>query len=277
MSLKKILENCYSDICFFDNNSFDINNKIEKLTNNDCTKLRLMLDQVVNFRRQKRHEVISEFEKKYCLEDGDLKYILKKDKENYRYIDDYKEHFLIIDDKIDTFDLEKEGSFEYLPDFASYFLWESKSNRNFSGLNIIFNLILDKIKAIENKKNKIVLKGEGNKIENNKLNTLENNLHSQIFKGNAFEVWKFMFQEFDIKESSRTDIKFMYEIMKKDGLINSTVNQKNILGWVNDTYEMTVEKTSNYNKSDTRMKAFGRAKTLYKPKGYNTGPKRYNP
>lgn len=89
--------------------------------------------------------------------------------------------------------------------------------------------------------------------------------HNHIFKGNAFDVWQSMFDEFDINESSRTDVKFMFEEMKKEGLIFNTVNQKTFLEWITSTYNgLIVQKISNHNRTQQRLQAYARAKELYK-------------
>jgi hypothetical protein len=92
-------------------------------------------------------------------------------------------------------------------------------------------------------------------------------LHTHIFKGNAFEVWQAMFDSFQITESSRTDVKFMFEEMKKDNLIHNTVNQKAFLNWISITYQITVEKTSNYSKTAERKSIYSNAKQHYKLQG----------
>jgi len=57
----------------------------------------------------------------------------------------------------------------------------------------------------------------------------------------------------------------MFEIMKKEEMIHSTVNQVSFLNWITKTYNgMIIEKTSNYSRTTTRIKAFNRAKELYK-------------
>ncbi|MBC5842463.1 hypothetical protein H8R23_13685 [Flavobacterium sp. F-380] len=90
-------------------------------------------------------------------------------------------------------------------------------------------------------------------------------VHNHIFKDNAFAVWESMFVEFDINESSRTDVKFMFEEMKKEGLIHKTVNQTTFLEWITLTYDgLIVQKTSNHSRSSERVKAYSRAKELYK-------------
>lgn len=94
------------------------------------------------------------------------------------------------------------------------------------------------------------------------------NKYPHIFKSNAFEVWQSMFDEFQIKESSRTDVKFMFEEMKKDGLIFETVNQKTFLDWISQTYEITIVKTSNHSRSKERISIYSTAKQLYKDLDY---------
>jgi len=91
--------------------------------------------------------------------------------------------------------------------------------------------------------------------------------YNHIFKGNAFDVWQYMFNEFGINESSRTDVKFMFEEMRKEGegLIHNTVNQKTFLEWITSTYDgMIIEKTSNHNRTKSRLQTYARAKKLYK-------------
>ena len=90
-------------------------------------------------------------------------------------------------------------------------------------------------------------------------------LHSHIFKGNSFDVWQSMFSEFGINESSRTDVKFMFEEMKKDYLIHNTVNQITFLDWIGETYNgLIIQKTSNHSRTKTRIQAYQRAKEFYK-------------
>jgi hypothetical protein len=105
------------------------------------------------------------------------------------------------------------------------------------------------------------------KTESIKTNEVAKEMHNHIFKENAFEVWQTMFDSFQITESSRTDVKFMFEAMKKDNLIHNTVNQKTFLNWISDTYQITVEKTSNYSKTTARKSIYSNAKQLYKVQG----------
>jgi len=69
------------------------------------------------------------------------------------------------------------------------------------------------------------------------------NLHTHIFKDNAFYIWRSMFDSFDVEESSLTDVRFMYEIMKKEGLISDTIGEKNLRDWISQTYSLVMNKT----------------------------------
>lgn len=89
--------------------------------------------------------------------------------------------------------------------------------------------------------------------------------HSHIFNKNAFEVWQSMFDSFGVNESSRTDVKFMFEEMKKDGLIFESVNQKTFLDWISKTYNILVQKTSNHSRTPERRSIYSTAKQLFKP------------
>ena len=91
--------------------------------------------------------------------------------------------------------------------------------------------------------------------------------HTKIFKKNAFEVWQSMFDAFDINKSSRTDVRFMYEAMKKDGLIHDTIGETDIRRWIDEVYEISLEKLpftdiqSNSNKK--RRSIYKQSKTNY--------------
>lgn len=98
-----------------------------------------------------------------------------------------------------------------------------------------------------------------------KSDEVEKELYNHIFKGNAFEVWQSMYDSFQITENSRTDVKFMFEEMKKDGLIHKTVNQKTFLDWLSEPpYQITIQKTSNYSKTNVRNSIYHSAKQLYR-------------
>jgi hypothetical protein len=76
------------------------------------------------------------------------------------------------------------------------------------------------------------------------INVLEvkKELHNNIFTDNAFYVWERLFENFNINETKRTDLRFMYEIMKYNGQIHKTVTVKNITDWINETYNFNIDK-----------------------------------
>lgn len=102
--------------------------------------------------------------------------------------------------------------------------------------------------------------------ENNKTvpNILKPFKHSEIFKNNAFEVWESMFESFVIVKESRTDVKFIFEAMKKDTFIHNTVSQKSFLDWINKIYSLAIEKTSNHSITNERISIYNTAKSIYK-------------
>ncbi|MET3731137.1 hypothetical protein [Moheibacter stercoris] len=97
---------------------------------------------------------------------------------------------------------------------------------------------------------------------NNNLPIQTKELHNNIFKGNALEMWQTLFENFQITESSRTDVKFIYEEMKKDGFIFNTVSQKSFLEWISDTYQISIGKTSNHSRTGKRLSIYSNAKLL---------------
>lgn len=75
-----------------------------------------------------------------------------------------------------------------------------------------------------------------------KPNEVIKELHNHIFKDNAFEFWELLFENFNINETKRTDLRFMYEIMKYEGQIHKTVTVKSITDWINETYQFSIAK-----------------------------------
>ncbi|TXD51867.1 MULTISPECIES: hypothetical protein [unclassified Polaribacter] len=110
-------------------------------------------------------------------------------------------------------------------------------NQIHSKYKIIFE---DSIKRIENdfstKHNK------PQQIETNKPDEVKKKLHNDVFKDNAFEVWQSMFDKFDITKRQRTDIDFMFSVMKKQGLIHENIGNTNMQDWINRVYEISFEK-----------------------------------
>jgi hypothetical protein len=84
------------------------------------------------------------------------------------------------------------------------------------------------------------LDGTTEQVETNKINI--KNLHNNIFKANAFEVWQSMFNSFKITKSNRTDIDFMFQVMKYNGLIYNNIRYVDIQEWIDKVYQITFDK-----------------------------------
>jgi hypothetical protein len=78
--------------------------------------------------------------------------------------------------------------------------------------------------------------------ENKKPDEVKKELHNNIFKDDAFEIWQSMFEKFEIIASKRTDIDFMFQVMKYNNLIFDTIGYVDIQNWINEVYEIVFEK-----------------------------------
>lgn len=136
--------------------------------------------------------------------------------------------------------------------------------------NNCINIEKERIKLELSKNNGLIENGDHSKQvlkpKKEKKPDLVDGKYSHIFRNNAFEVWQSMYDSLMVDESKRSHVKFMYEEMKKDGLIFETVNQKSFLDWISNTYQIDIQKTSNYSKTSERINAYINAKQLYKKK-----------
>lgn len=166
-----------------------------------------------------------------------------------RYVIDCFHHFDCFFDLLDKLCLHYDIDVLQIQEEKNIIIWVRKLN------SLLENENTPKLKSIVNAK-----------LDNSsEITKFKNDLHSKIFKNNAFEVWQFMFEEFDINSKSRTDVKFIYEEMRKDGLIHNTVNQITFLEWITSTYNgLIIEKTSNHSRTQRRLQAYNRALQLYK-------------
>lgn len=181
------------------------------------------------------------------------------------------EDYILGKNKIDEYDIEYD-------DFNKYkeFIEVQNNESNFSLLFNYVNFRNFELSASrvfdELKKKKEVLQSDTVVLEINTQKTKKTsqpivkeyqNQHNHIFANNGFEVWQSMFDNFGITEKSRTDVKFAYEVMKKDGLIFDTVNQVSFLDWICRTYNIVVQKTSNYSITKKRNFIYNNAKQLH--------------
>ncbi len=114
------------------------------------------------------------------------------------------------------------------------------------------------------------LKNREEKLLSDNSNTAKNQ-HSNYFKGNAFQLWNSLFEALKITESSRRDIRFVLESMQKDGYIHERVREVDFREWLNETYELAIDKTPFVDIKDTsnrnnryRISVYSELKQAYK-------------
>ncbi|WP_425076178.1 hypothetical protein [Psychroserpens sp. S379A] len=94
----------------------------------------------------------------------------------------------------------------------------------------------------------------------NQIHTIKNKeLHNHIFKNDAIVKFESCLDSFVITDKSRTDMKFIFEQMKKDSLIHSTVKQADFLLWLSKTYDLHIEKTNNHNPTKKRLRLYSKS------------------
>jgi hypothetical protein len=72
--------------------------------------------------------------------------------------------------------------------------------------------------------------------ENNKNIDNIKELHTHIFKGNAFELFEKYHSKMSLQQNSRTDLNLLFQLLKNDGLFVETVELKHYIKWLNETY-----------------------------------------
>lgn len=195
-------------------------------------------------------------------------YVDDNDLEKIYYLTKYIGNYRTIYNAYGFSSIEKENTTKllYLNNlmidyYNGFFANEIKGFENISVLRDLYNFYTKK----ENINREKIVYEEETVLKNKDYESKE--LHNHIFKANAFEVWQYMFDEFNINEKSRTDVKFIFEEMRKEGegLIHKTVNQKTFLEWITSTYDgLIIEKTSNHSRTKSRLQTYTRAKKLYK-------------
>lgn len=89
---------------------------------------------------------------------------------------------------------------------------------------------------------------EGQTLENSDLNSklqqvevsnpekVKKELHNNIFKGNAFEVFEKYHRIKKLTGSSRTDLNLLFQLFKEDNLFVETLELKHFIKWLNENY-----------------------------------------
>lgn len=162
----------------------------------------------------------------YCLEQGFLtlsKIFAKNDKIN---------NLEIINQAIENLDSEYL-SIKMFEKTEPYHIEPQKMFLESKRKSIKEQLKIDRLKSKKN---------EPQQNESSIIDEVKKELHNDYFKDNAFNIWERLFENFNINETKRTDLRFMYEIMKYNGQIHKTVTVKNITDWINETYDFSIDK-----------------------------------
>lgn len=100
----------------------------------------------------------------------------------------------------------------------------------------VLSKIVSNIRTVTNNSKQVVVDKSKNDITE-----VKKELHPNIFKKNGFEIWERMFEKFNITKSTRTDIDFMFEVMKYNGFIYKNIGYKDIQDWINEVYEISFD------------------------------------
>ncbi len=157
---------------------------------------------------------------KYHIRDG-----------NYKLAMEIQAYYLdMFDDALDLF----KSQFHL-------FIERSPLNENFeeTRLSIKNAINIERIKIL----NSDTKNPQPQQPETVKPDEVKKELHPEIFKGNSFEIWQFMFDRFKIKESSYSiDIDFMFQVMKYNNQIHDFIGLTDIKNWINKVYQISFEK-----------------------------------
>jgi hypothetical protein len=91
-----------------------------------------------------------------------------------------------------------------------------------------------------------------------KPDEVKKELHNDIFKYNAFEVFEFYKEKKQIKVNSRTDLRVIFELLKGDNLLLPTIELKHYIDWLNRVYynnDITELKKQNLNSKPNIIRA----------------------
>jgi len=160
--------------------------------------------------------------KSKCGNDLDLSEYSDKDEWSYQYNSDHKQQSINKRYKDIEFTPEDEKEFKKI--------WL----RNYIK---VLSQILSNIRTVTNNPKQVSIDKSKNDITN-----VKKELHTNIFKKNGFEIWESMFKKFNITKTKRTDIDFMFEVMKYNDFIYKNIGYNDIEDWINEVYEISFDK-----------------------------------
>lgn len=223
-------------LCGFELTEIDFINSELKLLN-ECTNLNPI--ETKQFEYYKDYLNKKKINTEWTLNDYYIRYIETKQFYNFFTNRIYKNHeYNSIKDHLNATNerfkyilnrLNTEDKKELINDYKDQ-LTQLKSKQTQSKF---IELINEAIQAIE---------FTPQQVENVKPDEVKKELHPQIFKDNAFEIWQSMFEKFNINKSKRTDIDFMFEVMKYNNQIHTNIGYTDIQDWISEVYEIVPDK-----------------------------------
>ena len=160
--------------------------------------------------------------KSKCGNDLDLSEYSDKDEWSYQYNSDHKQQSINKRYKYIEFTPEDEKEFKKI--------WLKNYIK-------VLSQILSNIRTVTNNPKQVSIDKSKNDITN-----VKKELHTNIFKKNGFEIWESMFKKFNITKTKRTDIDFMFEVMKYNDFIYKNIGYNDIEDWINEVYEISFYK-----------------------------------
>jgi hypothetical protein len=73
-------------------------------------------------------------------------------------------------------------------------------------------------------------------LQISKSDEVEKELHNNIFKGNTFLLWFKYYENKNIDVTCKTDLRVIYELMKKDNCFQNTIELKHYINWLNSEF-----------------------------------------
>ena len=73
-------------------------------------------------------------------------------------------------------------------------------------------------------------------LQISKSDEVKKELHNNIFKGNTFLLWFKYYENKNIDVTCKTDLRVIYELMKKDNCFQNTIELKHYINWLNSEF-----------------------------------------
>ena len=151
------------------------------------------------------------------------------------------ELYLILDLKKaknqDTKEIEKEINFITPDKFPLNIIHitngQFKGFLSYSKIEYVQSIILE---ILKNEINLFNTTKQPQQTENKGLDENKKELHNNIFKGNTFSLWFKYYENKNIDVTCKTDLRVIYELMKKDNYFQDTIELKHYINWLNSEF-----------------------------------------